>query len=563
MAAKKKVEKKTDYAAAKRKRQEYADAIVSSSAKKKIVVAGPGTGKTYLFKKILRGKTNTLTLSFVNALVDDLSLELCGLSTVRTLHAYARGALRKARKKPVRIFPKLAKVIEEDARILLKKRIDFEQLFHNRQDSNEHVKFYKKRKDYYGHFGFSAVVFGAVKYFEKNRDEIPIYDQVVVDEFQDFNTLEVSLIDLLAEKSPVLLVGDDDQALYESLKSASTKHIRTRHSTSDSDYTAFCLPYCSRCTRVIVKAANDIIKRATEKGQLNHRIEKPFLYLHEKKKDKVSDKNPHLIYSQVYPKQIPWFIQKHIGNIAEEVRKKFSVLILSPTKTQCKSIVAALLDKGFECVEFVAKKDTEQPTLLDGLKLLLKDKGCNLGWRIAAKEVLNEADFEALLNNSDTDHSAQLSDLLDKDAKQKISRMLKTLRAVRDGKQAQNEPEFADLLRNIGVDAYAMASEHMRAQVKSCRPSSSAQLSCSSEIRKIPITVTTIQGSKGLASDYVFISHFDDRYFIKDKKAVSDQEICNFLVALTRARNGVFLVSSVKAKPVFLKWIEDKRILEA
>ncbi len=559
MGSKKKAEKETDYAAAKHRRQEYEDAVVSSRAKKKIVVAGPGTGKTHLFKKILKGKTKTLTLSFVNALVDDLSLELCGLSTVKTLHAYARGALQKARKKPVRIFPKLAKVIAEDARILLNKKIDFEQLFHNREDSNEHVRFYKKRKDYYGHFGFSAMVFGAVKHFEKNRDKIPIYDQVVVDEFQDFNTLEVSLIDLLAGKSPVLLVGDDDQALYESLKSASTKHIRTRH--SEPEYAAFCLPYCSRCTQVIVKAANDIINRARQEGHLVGRIEKPFRYFHHKKKDTLSEKNSHLVYSHMYAAQMPWFIQKNIGEIAKEVMGKFTVLIISPTKNQCKKIVAGLLNKGFECVEFVDKKATEQPTLLDGLKLLLKDKGCNLGSRIVAKEVLNDADFEALVKKSDKNHSTKLSDLLEEKSKRKISQMLKTLRAVRDGKPTQ-DTEFASLLSSIGVDAYAMATGSLRAQLKSCKSTSSAQPLCNSEIRKIPITVTTIQGSKGLAADYVFISYFDDRYFIKDKKAVSDQEICNFLVALTRARNGVFLVSSVETKPVFLTWIKDKRIRE-
>ena len=56
-------------------RQKYIDAILSSPSRNKIVVAGPGTGKTYLFKEVVKGKTNTLTLTFVNALVEDLSLE--------------------------------------------------------------------------------------------------------------------------------------------------------------------------------------------------------------------------------------------------------------------------------------------------------------------------------------------------------------------------------------------------------------------------------------------------------------------------------------------------------
>ena len=34
------------------------------------------------------------------------------------------------------------------------------------------------------------------------KDKVPKYEQVVVDEFQDFNKLEVALIDLLSDKNP-------------------------------------------------------------------------------------------------------------------------------------------------------------------------------------------------------------------------------------------------------------------------------------------------------------------------------------------------------------------------
>jgi superfamily I DNA/RNA helicase len=74
--------------------------------------------------------------------------------------------------------------------------------------------------------------------------------------------------------------------------------------------------------------------------------------------------------------------------------------------------------------------------------------------------------------------------------------------------------------------------------------------------------VTTVQSSKGLAADLVFIVHFDDQYFIrdKDKTKVSDQDVCNFLVALTRARKKIVLVSSPKKDPIFLTWIDKSRV---
>jgi uncharacterized membrane protein len=66
----------TKHEQAKAQRQECVAAILSSPSRHKIVVAGPGTGKTHLFKEMLRGKTNTLTLTFVNSLVEDLSIRM-------------------------------------------------------------------------------------------------------------------------------------------------------------------------------------------------------------------------------------------------------------------------------------------------------------------------------------------------------------------------------------------------------------------------------------------------------------------------------------------------------
>jgi len=99
---------KEKYALAQAERAKHGEAILASPSSKKLVVAGPGSGKTHLFKQVLHNKNKTLTLSFVNALVADLALELCGLSDARTLHGYARAVLAEALKKGVKIHPALA-----------------------------------------------------------------------------------------------------------------------------------------------------------------------------------------------------------------------------------------------------------------------------------------------------------------------------------------------------------------------------------------------------------------------------------------------------------------------
>jgi ATP-dependent exoDNAse (exonuclease V) beta subunit len=229
------------YAESKAERQRYIDKILHSKSPKKIVVAGPGTGKTFLFKEILKDKKTALTLTFVNSLVEDLSLELCGLSDVKTLHGFARGIMSQATGN-AKIFSKLSQVIKEDAETA--KEIDFDSLFHNMAEESEHIAFYKARKTFYGYYGFTDVIFAAVKYLEQYKKRISKYDQVIVDEFQDFNLLEVSLIELLGSKNPILITGDDDQSLYY-FKNASPTHIRERHSKGDP-YEAFNLPYCSQ-----------------------------------------------------------------------------------------------------------------------------------------------------------------------------------------------------------------------------------------------------------------------------------------------------------------------------
>jgi superfamily I DNA/RNA helicase len=539
-------------------REKHVDAVLQSKSTKKIVVAGPGTGKTYLFKRILEGKKPTLTLTFVNSLVEDLSLDLCGISAVKTLHGFALSVMKTATNQSIKLFPKLEQVIKEDAIILLAEAIDFDHLFHNREDENSHIGFYKKRKDFYAYYGYADIVFAAVKYFEKKKDKIPAFQQVVVDELQDFNLLEICLIDLLAEKSPILLAGDDDQALYESLKSASPKHIRQRHNDNSFGYEAFCLPYCSRCTRVIVEAVNDIVTGASQDGYLKGRIAKPFTYFDDKEKDRDCDNNPYLEFAQLFSKQIPWLIEKNIEQLANEVKGQFSVLIISPTRTQSRRIVTALKQKGFKNLLFVEKRDSEEPSLLDGLTLLLANPKCNLGWRVVAKELLSEAEFEKIMRSTDGTDAKPIADLVTADVKKDVSQMLKIVGLISKDKDLPDEDAFAELLKRFDVDVYKMAKQFLKNELDSRMPSNS-----NPAIRKTPITATTIQSSKGLAADYVFITHFDDKYFVKDtdKTKISDQDICNFLVALTRARKKVFLISSETTKtPAFLDWIEPERI---
>jgi superfamily I DNA/RNA helicase len=78
-------------------------------------------------------------------------------------------------------------------------------------------------------------------------------------------------------------------------------------------------------------------------------------------------------------------------------------------------------------------------------------------------------------------------------------------------------------------------------------------------IKDTRIHVTTILSSKGLAADYVFLSDFSDGHFSR-KKSVIDQNVYDFLVAITRARKQIYLISPDDKEPAFLSWIAESRI---
>lgn len=73
-------------------RKSYLDRIISSESRKKIIVAGPGTGKTYTFSKLFesKGKGSFLALTFIRNLAYSLSLELGDDIETRTFHSFCK-----------------------------------------------------------------------------------------------------------------------------------------------------------------------------------------------------------------------------------------------------------------------------------------------------------------------------------------------------------------------------------------------------------------------------------------------------------------------------------------
>ena len=533
-------------------REQYTNAVIKSKSKKKVIVAGPGTGKTFLFGKILDGKPKSVTLTFINALVDDLSLKLFGVSEVKTLHGFARSPLGDH----IEIYPKLPMVIKYDGQFLLGEEINFERLLNSREDENDYVKFYSERRKYYRkYFGFTDIIYGLTKCYDEHPDKIPSFQQVVIDEFQDFNKLEVDLVNHLATKSPILIAGDDDQALYN-FKDASPDYIREKHGSGNPEYEAFDLPFCSRCPRIIVEAAADIIDRATKKGLLKRRVNKKFQYFNSEKKNSISEKYPTIDFAVKHDKQIPWYIENEIVKIAKDLREEFSVLIISPLKSQSIRIGKCFQVKGLENVEY-PRENIDDVCIMDGMNILTDDIHCNLGWRIISQFSLSEENFTALLKKSYSDPSVQFENIIDKNFLKSVKKLVKIMKKIKSGKDVDDE-RLMKLLEFLKFDFTGLIKDTLRRKLLLLSDKDTKK--CYPNIRKIPIRTATVQGSKGLAADYVFITHLDDKYFLDDKTTIGDRDIYKLLVALTRAKSKAYLISTNKELPTLLSLVSSDKI---
>ena len=320
-------------------RQKNVNSIVQSTDKYKIIIAGAGTGKTYIFKKILenkQGQGKCLALTFINNLANDMSKELDGLAESRTFHSFCKKLLHKLNfpgiDKNFIFYPSLTWLISSDY-LLLKDNTtyshnDVEKLFNRvfrllEEDTEEKLlDFFIERANYYNAIGFDDSVYRVLIELRKNKTLIPKYSQIVVDEFQDFNKLEVGFIKTLESKSPTLIVGDDDQAIYE-FKHATPKYIREiAHSGNGQKYKKFNLPYCSRCPKVIIDTVNHIISNAIGVGCLKNRVQKEYeCYLPDKASDSKKYPKIKVVKTTVDRRNSPYiskYIEKIIKNMPDD-----------------------------------------------------------------------------------------------------------------------------------------------------------------------------------------------------------------------------------------------------
>jgi superfamily I DNA/RNA helicase len=543
------------------KRSIHTDTILNSDHSRKIVIAGPGTGKSHLFRlvcedNIKNDRKNNITLTFINELVNDLSKDLDGLSDVKTLHSFALSRLSGDRK----VFLNLGKIITDDYRSIHGYEIDFDELLGTLSDEKEKIEFYLKRRQYYNFFSPNCSVYCLIQLFENNESKIPIFSQVLVDEFQDFNPLEAKLINTLASKSPVVIAGDDDQAIYNS-KFVDIDEIRSIHKSEE--YESFTLPYCSRCPEVIINTYHDIVSKAQSLELLKNRIDdKKYEYFSDIKKDEVSKNNPKIqIKKRAYKNNVAFhfkYIVEKLFNPKDSIENK-TVLIICPYSKHIPDLEARLRKKGFTNIETRIKNEKDR--IHDGFRLLLEDSKCNLGWRIVGQHVFESAErdeeFKKIVTKSN-ESNTEFLELLKTEDRKYIKSILAKIRKILNNDFVEEEDK-EKVYECLGYDFFELAQEKLQESIES-------DIKEKNLLNRLPIKITTIAGSKGLSADYVFMVNFDDKYLLTRQEGgsltVTDNNIFNFLVALTRTKIRAYILTGENKLPTFVKWMDNERYEE-
>jgi hypothetical protein len=501
-------------------RKRAAADVKESTADKKLIVAGPGTGKSFMFGLLLQDISTdrpSLVFTLINNLVDELKRDVVKLENdqikVNTLHGFCKEMLHKSIASEdldshFEYLPALPLLIEADANFVGEafREDHFQRDLANIVGDSPALKFYFHQAAYYNAVSHSDSVYRVFCFYRANPAQIPSYEVVIVDEYQDFNLLEASFVHQLGTKSNIVIAGDDDQSLY-SFRHASNKYIRELWKLDE--FKKFRLPFCSRCTPVAVEAANSFIANVQKCGLLAGRIDHVFeCYWPDKYPEDKS--YPRLIVAHCSKLNTACqFVKQRIIELTEREgldgdERDLQFLIIGPEAKYhvdaVEKCLAAELDmKRFE-IEHTKRR--ESLTIKDGYGIIEANRNPNLGWRIVLScDPLPEAELQNIITKA-YHRDAPLEKLLPADY------IAKHRKAIREKAEQSKEG-------------------HAEEPGKCVR-----------------IKLTNFYGSKGLSALHTIIIGLNNQIFPKDPRHLSDDEACKFIVALTRARRSCALVTN-------------------
>lgn len=544
--------------------------VVDSDHRLRVIVAGPGTGKTTTFERaILQRGTGALALTFLKTLADELQDKLSHCATGSTFHAYAKMKVHSLSpaglSRHFSLYPALAEIEAQDIAVLglgAPSDEDLKAAIQNLDEGSPLIELSLRLGTYYDSASFEEIVFRLFEVFRSDASTIPDYPLVVVDEYQDFSLLETRLIDLLGARSHLLIAGDDDQALY-GFRHASARYIRELARSTRAERHE--LPYCGRCTDVVVRAVNRTIGRATGIGLLDDRLDKPFeCYMPDKRPASRSHRQILDVRCTTNPVMAKYVVRE-IGKIpAEDIAssvagRHYTALIIGQ-KQFTRPIHELLVDGDYP---YAGRRSSGKirPQLLDGYRRLARDPSSNLGWRILL-HFDRPADWQAAVRSA-LNSGEPLATFLPEHYRSPHLAIAEIVRALLDREEVEADA-MSRVSKAIRVPAEGLEDVLRAAQERDEEAETAGRrpLGVPEDPALPSILVTSMNGAKGLSAEHVFVVGCMNTYFPEDPAHPTDQEVSQLIVALSRTRKACHLVSCKVFHPqrnlapsVFVTWL--------
>lgn len=586
-------------------RRDYRDRnaaeLATDGSARLLLLSGPGTGKSTLFKQRIlhwlqrNQAARVLALTFVRKLVVDLANDVendGSLSSeqkrrvaVHTLHRFARSVVERhggcrtlTLGAHVRVVaPEWDAMVWEDTLLhagctnseahTLKQ---FADQFHNGAPlvSGDWPTIHAARRSlcsFYNALGFAETIVYATDALNEDPNLIE-YDYFIIDEYQDFNRSELLLIDRLTLTSPgVLVVGDDDQVLYDGLKASKPAIIRGLY--ADRNFVNGMLPFCGRCGQHIVDAASAFIA-ASATGDRTNKIFLPLA---------TSQASPRIrVIAFAKPSTAVRFIREFLADHATELRAKQEALAAGSTKDPFLMLLTPAGDMGFYVADgdalraLVAEYATIAKRFSDDYCRVLvyyssaERPAANFAFRkVLWHEGVSPEDVAGAIETA-VSEGRSLSDV-DRQFTRGAVAKAEAVRAVLRGDES-----ITDKVAHVATLIHISERDQLAAELAADPIGTDAEQSAERRdeedaereelgVRQMnAVELMTIVGSKGLSADHVMILGFDNVNF-------SYVGVNAFYVAMTRARQSLQLLTSLRARGArevhhFLEHIPDDHL---
>ncbi len=404
------------------------------------------------------------------------------------------------------------------------------------------------------------------------------YKYILVDEYQDTNTLQADIIKLLAsEHNNVMAVGDDAQSIY-AFRGANYRNIMD-FPKMFNDVKIIKLEQNYRSTQNILNLTNKVIAKAKEKFSKT-------LF-----SDKTSDIKPALICAKDSQMEADFICQRVLELLDEDVDLS-EICVLVRNARMSFNLEIELSKRGIPFQKFGGPKFMETAHIKDivahlrvilnpddevslsRVLLLLKGVGVQtVNSIIPIIKSTSEFDVK-LLPNKKSNNFKPLFDILNKEisSKKDLTNMVEDIieyyRPILKDKYDDYTKREKDLEHFVYLSTQYKKLDSFLSDLALEPPDKSVEGMYKKNIKDDCLTISTIHSAKGLEWDSVFIigavdGRFPSAYSFNSPEEL-DEELRLMYVATTRAKNNLYITYPVNMYDYSMNMVLSKpsRFLE-